>query len=177
MDDDFGKEMGEFKKERAENLKRRQKKKNIRRSKSPANLNPEARYLVLSAIGVFVLVIVLVLFSGGGDEISVGDYDTIKAKLGNLEKSVTKLEVAEQKLARLESQVKKLERSLSKLTRPKSVASKSKKRRYHEVRQGDTLSRISEQYGITIEQLCRLNKITPKTVIRPGLKLLVSSGG
>jgi LysM repeat protein len=177
MDDDFEKEMGEFKKERAENLKRSRGKKNIRRPKSPANLNPEARYLVLSAIGVFALVIVLVLFSGGGNEISVGDYDTLKAKLGDLQNSVTKLESAERKIARLESQVRRLERSLSKLTRPKSVASKTKKRRYHEVRQGDTLSGISKEYGITIEQLCRLNKITPKTLIRPGQRLLVSSGG
>lgn len=174
MDDDFEKEMGEFKKERAENLKRRENKKNIRRSKSPANLNPEARYLVLSAIGVFALVIVLVLFSGGGTEISVGDYDSMKAKLGDLQKSVTKLEGAEEKLARLEGQVRKLEQSLSRLTRP--VASKSTKRTYHEVRKGDTLSRIAQKYGITVEKLCRLNGITPKTVIRPGQKLLVSSG-
>jgi LysM repeat protein len=175
MDDDFEKEMGEFKKERAESLKRSRGKKNIRRSKSPANLNPEARYLVLSAIGVFALVIVLVLFSGGGNEISVGDYDTLKAKLGDLQNSVTKLEGAEQKIARLESQVRKLERSFSRLTRP--VASKTTKRTYHEVHQGDTLSRIAQRYGITVEKLCRLNRITPKTVIRPGQRLLVSSGG
>jgi LysM repeat protein len=176
MDEDFGKEMDELKKDRAENLERSRKKKNIRRSTPKVKLNPEARYLVYSAIGVFALVVVLVLFSGGDNEISVGDYDTIKAKLGNLEKSVGKLEGTEQKLARLESQVKKLERSLSKLTRPKSVASKTKKRRYHEVRQRDTLSGISEAYGITVEKLCRLNKITPKTVIRPGQRLLVASG-
>jgi LysM repeat protein len=105
----------------------------------------------------------------------VGDYDTIKAKLIDLEKSVTKLEGADRKIAHLESQVKKLERSLSKLTRP--VTSKTKKRTYHEVRQGETLSRIAEKYNITVERLCRLNKITPKTVIRPGQRLLVSSGG
>ncbi len=175
MDEDFGKEMEELKKERAENLKRKQKNNNIRRPRSPVNLNPEARYLVYSAIGVFALVVVLVLFSGGKNEISKGDYATIKAKLGNLEKSVTKLEGAEEKIAHLESQVKRLERSLSKLTRP--VTSTSTKRAYHKVRKGDTLSRIAQKYGITVETLCRLNKITPKAVIRPGQRLLVSSGG
>lgn len=175
MDEDFGKEMDELKKERAEDLKRKQKNNNIRRSRSPVSLNPEARYFVYSAIGVFALVVVLVLFSGGNNEISKGEYDTIKAKLGNLEKSVTKLEGAEEKIAYLESQVKRLERSLSKLTRP--VTSRSKERAYHEVRQGDTLSRIAEKYGITVERLCHLNKITPKTVIRPGQRLLISSGG
>lgn len=175
MDEDFGKEMDELKKDRAENLKRSRKKKNIQRSTSQVKLNPEARYLVYSAIGVFALVVVLVLFSGGDSEISVGDYDTIKAKLGDLEKSVTRLEGADRKIAHLESQVKRLERSLSKLTRP--VTSRTKKRAYHEVRQGDTLSRIAQKYGLTVEKLCRLNKITPKTVILPGQRLLVSSGG
>ena len=175
MDEDFGKEMDELKKERAEDLKRNQKNNNIRRSRSPVNLNSEARYFVYSAIGVFALVVVLVLFSGGNNEISKGDYDTIKAKLGHLEKSVTKLEGAEEKIAHLETQLKRLERSLSKLTKP--VTSRSKERAYHEVRQGDTLSRIAQKYDITVEQLCRFNKITPKTVIRPGQRLLISSGG
>ncbi len=175
MDEDFGREMDELKKERAENLKGKQKNNNIRRSRSPVNLNPEARYLVYSAIGVFALVVVLVLFSGGSNEISKGEYNTMKAKLGHLEESVTKIEGAEEKIAYLESQVKMLERSLSKLTRP--VTSRSTKRAYHEVRQGDTLSRIAQKYDITVKQLCHLNKITPKTVIRPGEKLLVSPGG
>ena len=174
MDEDFEKEMDELKKDRAESVKRSRKKKNIRRAPSQINLNPEARYLVYSAIGVFALVVVLVLFSGGNSEISVGDYDTIKAKLGDLEKIVTKLEGTDRKIAHLESQVRMLERSLSKLTRP--VTSKTKQRTYHQVRKGETLSRIAEKYGITVEKLCRLNKITPKTVIRPGQKLLISSG-
>ena len=175
MVEDFEKEMDELKKERAESVKRTRKKKNVRRSPSQGNLNPEARYLVYSAIGVFALVVVLVLFSGGSREISVGDYDTIKAKLGDLEKTVIKLESADRKIANLESQVKMLERSLSKLTRP--VTSKTKKRTYHEVRRGETLSRIAQKYGISVEKLCRLNKITPKTLIRPGQRLLISSGG
>jgi len=175
MDEDFGKEMDELKKDRAEDLKRSRKKKNMQRSASQVKLNPEARYFVYSAIGVFALVVALVLFSGGDSEISVGEYNTIKAKLGDLEKTVTKLEGADRKIAHLETQVKMLERSLSKLTRP--VTSTTKKRAYHEVRQGDTLSRIAQKYGLTVEKLCRLNKITPKTVIRPGQRLLVSSGG
>ena len=174
MDEDFGKEMDELKKDRAESVKRSRKKKNIRRAPSQVTLKPEARYLIYSAIGVFALVVVLVLFSGGSRDISVRDYDTMKAKLGDLEKIVIKLEGTDRKIAHLESQVKRLERSLSKLTRP--VTSRTKKRTYYEVRQGDTLSRIAQKYGITVEKLCRLNKITPKTVLRPGQKLLVTSG-
>ncbi len=175
MEEDFEKELDELKKDRSENVKRNRKQKNIRHSPSQVKLNPEARYLVYSAIGVFALVVLLVLFSGGKPEMSPGDYDSIRAKLGDLEKSVTKLEGTDRKIAHLESQVKMLERSLSSLTRP--VTSSTKKRTYHEVRRGETLSRIAQKYGISVEQLCRLNKITPKTVIRPGQRLLISSGG
>jgi LysM repeat protein len=155
-------------------MNRNRKKKNIRRSPSQSTLNPEARYLVYSAIGVFALVVVLVLFSGGKREMSAGDYHSIKAKIGDLEKSVIRLQDADRKIAHLESQVKILERSLSKLTRPVTV--RTKKGTYHEVRRGDTLSRIAQKYGISVEKLCRLNKITPKTVIRPGQRLRISSG-
>ena len=174
MDQDFEKEMEELKKERAENLKRGRGKKNMRLSTSPARLNPEARYLVLSAIGVFALVVILVLFSKGDSGIHVEDYHIFKTKIGDLEKRLTELEETEQKIAHLQRQVKELERSMSKSTGV--AASTAKKRRYHEVRKGDTLSRIARKYDISVEQLCRLNEITPKTVIRPGQKLLVGSG-
>jgi LysM repeat protein len=48
------------------------------------------------------------------------------------------------------------------------------KSRYHEVRPGETLFRIAKRYGINVDELCSLNHITPKTVIHPGQKLLVT---
>jgi len=75
-------------------------------------------------------------------------------------------------MTNLESQVNKLERTISKLN--KLVAFRTKKDRYHEVRQGDSLFKIAQKNGITVEELCFLNKITAKTVIRPGQKLLVA---
>ena len=48
------------------------------------------------------------------------------------------------------------------------------KSRYHEVRSGENLYRIALQYGITVDELCRLNNITPDQVIRPGQRLLVA---
>jgi LysM repeat protein len=48
------------------------------------------------------------------------------------------------------------------------------KAKYHEVRRGETLFRISKDHGLSLEQLCRLNQITPDTPIQPGQKLLVS---
>jgi len=44
---------------------------------------------------------------------------------------------------------------------------------YHVVKKGETLYRVSLKYGLSVEELCRINKITPVTVIVPGRKLLV----
>lgn len=40
--------------------------------------------------------------------------------------------------------------------------------RYHKVKSGDTLSKIANRRGISIDTLCRLNRITRKTILRPG---------
>jgi len=166
--------MEDIRKEKAKDLRRSHGSKNIRRSSWPTDSKSQRRYLVFSAIGIVVLIVILVLFSGGDNEVSVEDFNTMKAKLGELEKKLTELEGIDLKIVRLEKQVKKLKQSMSKLNR--SVASKTSKRRYHVVRRGDSLSRIAQQYGISVSILCRLNQITPKTVIRPGQKLLVTSG-
>jgi LysM repeat protein len=49
------------------------------------------------------------------------------------------------------------------------------KKRYHEVRPGETLYRIGKRYGISVEVLRRLNNLSPSQFIQPGQKLLVAS--
>jgi lipid-binding SYLF domain-containing protein len=46
--------------------------------------------------------------------------------------------------------------------------------RYHVVSSGDTLSKIGKQYGISVDELCRLNNMKKTDTIHPGQKLLVS---
>lgn len=46
--------------------------------------------------------------------------------------------------------------------------------RYHKVKSGDTLSRIASQRGVSIDRLCKLNRITRKTILRPGQVLRCS---
>lgn len=45
---------------------------------------------------------------------------------------------------------------------------------YHKIKQGDTLSKIAAKYGISVNQLCRLNNITTKTILRVGSVLKLS---
>ncbi|MFH1630542.1 MAG: LysM domain-containing protein, partial [Pseudomonadota bacterium] len=50
------------------------------------------------------------------------------------------------------------------------------KKNYHVVRRGENLFGIAKRYGMTINDLCRLNKITPKTTLYPGKKLQIKTG-
>ncbi|MBW1805484.1 MAG: LysM peptidoglycan-binding domain-containing protein [Deltaproteobacteria bacterium] len=50
----------------------------------------------------------------------------------------------------------------------------TEKARYHQVRAGETLYRISLKYGLKVEDLRKLNKIGPEAVIHVGQKLIVS---
>ncbi len=49
-------------------------------------------------------------------------------------------------------------------------------KQYHLIRAGENLYRISLRYGISLDELCRLNNITEKQAIFPGQKLLVTPG-
>lgn len=46
--------------------------------------------------------------------------------------------------------------------------------RYHKVKSGDSLSRIAKVRGVSISTLCKLNRITTKTLLRPGQVLRCS---
>lgn len=45
---------------------------------------------------------------------------------------------------------------------------------FYKVKKGDTLGRIAARQGVSIDKLCKLNRITRKTVLRPGQVLRCS---
>ena len=60
------------------------------------------------------------------------------------------------------------------LTKESSKSGKSKskaKAKYHKVVKGETLSSIAKKHGVTVDRLCKLNKISKKRKIHPGQKL------
>ena len=44
---------------------------------------------------------------------------------------------------------------------------------YHTIKSGDMLGKLAIRYGVTIDQICRLNGITRNTVLRLGKKLRI----
>jgi hypothetical protein len=173
MDKDFDLEIDELRKEVAEDL--RPSRRNRDGRQAPAALQPEKRPLLLAAIGIVAVIVAIVLFLGRGTGTTVEDLKAMEIKLADLEKKWAKVDGLEKAIADLEKQIRTLRGSLSELRRP--VSSKGQEARYHEVRQGETLSGIAKAHELDLKDLCRLNQITPETIIRPGQRLLVRSGG
>jgi LysM repeat protein len=104
-----------------------------------------------------------------------------KALRESVSKTDGSIRTLRRSLDQLGLQVEGLEERLASIRQEVQVAEKPESQRptvnngqYHEVGRGETLYRIARRYGLSVDELCRLNKITPNYVIRPGEKLLVS---
>ena len=141
-----------------------------------------------------------VFFSANNEKPAADDLAAMQARLTQLEKRIDHLEGMESKRLVTETaktegplaqQLQNLTKRLDQLEKriapaplkaqapltPQEKPSPVKKERYHEVRSGDTLFGIATKYGITIDEFCRLNKISPRDIIYPGRRLLVASEG
>ena len=49
----------------------------------------------------------------------------------------------------------------------------SRNAKRHQVRRGETLAQIAKKYRASLQELCEFNQISPKTLIQPGVTLLV----
>ncbi len=59
---------------------------------------------------------------------------------------------------------------------PSSSMPVSIEKQYHTVQNGETLYRISKKYGISVEELRKLNRLPPDQPLRAGQEILVSPG-
>ena len=104
----------------------------------------------------------------------VESFDQFKDRLDKLEVSLSKTnyllknqDALPKKIAEINPP--KVENSLPSKT-PQNIAQK----RYHTVTSGETLYSISHRYGLPVEKIRLLNKLTDASVIRPGQRLLLS---
>ena len=159
----------------------------------------QKQFLVFVAVAVLILITASALLFKAHDRAVKVDINTVHLKLTTLEMGVSRLEdevkelrqfVSKQKESetrhtpQIEALSKRMDRLENKIAAvaprpqpstpaPEKTPPKAKAK-YHEVRPGETLFRISKDYGLSLEQLCRLNQITPETPIQPGQKLLIS---
>jgi len=101
-------------------------------------------------------------------------FDQFKDRLDKLEVSLSKTEYLVKNLGRLPKKIAdkippKIENSL-----PSKILPKIAQQRYHTVSSGETLFSISHRYGLPVEKIRLLNKLTEASVIHPGQRLLLS---
>jgi LysM repeat protein len=108
----------------------------------------------------------------------------VEKRLVQVEQRMAGIEGGEKKVAQLEQRVAELAKlrekpaapSPTKAQKGSATSQSSPEARYHKVRVGDTLYGIARRYGLTVDELMRLNKIGPGAVLHPGEKLVVSKG-
>ena len=148
-------------------------------------------------LGMFYSILLVVIFVGGlsgcSDEKVSKDVSSIKSRLekiedrlGNIEKSAKRVGLLEVEFQKLQQSMEAWERAITARLAPVSkkkagsrtqaaATRKKGKTKYYIVEKGDSLFRVAQKHDMKIDQLCELNKITTKTVLHPGVKLLVFS--
>jgi len=148
-------------------------------------------------LGVFYRILLVVIFVGGfsgcSDETVSKDVSSIKSRLEKIEDRLANIEKSSKRVGLLEVEFQKLQQSMEAWeraitarlapvskkkagSRTKATATRKKgKNKTYVVLKGDSLFRIAQKHDMTVDQLCGSNKITTKTVLHPGGKLLVFS--
>ena len=137
-------------------------------------------------LALFALLMMICCGSlGCGGETPKEDLDLINGRLEQLENKLEQLEVqsteAKESVTTLGSYVITLEERIDTLTQKIEKAPVSKqatsqeKKQYHNVVRGDTLYSISRKYGLSVEEIRRLNNLNKNQPIQPGQKLMVTA--
>lgn len=149
---------------------------------NPKTFLAEKRNLILIGAAVLIVVLIAIFFGVSGKDKSMESLVQMEQKLALIEQRIAALEKQQEELAggpvkRLAEKVERLEkRPTEKPTppaSPKAQAAPSVKR-YHEVKKGENLKGIAKRYGLSVEKLRRMNKLSPKTTIAAGQKLIIS---
>ena len=122
---------------------------------------------------------------------SVSSLEGLEDKLAQIEKQGKSLQQSivrtdrsgitlAKRLDKLSKRIDALQKKVASFV-PRSVA-KSKpalpaKGRYHLVRSGESYYRIAQKYGMTVDELLRINNLKKKQVIYPGQRLLIAPAG
>ena len=146
----------------------------------------EARYRLPLCTKILLLIVLFLSCTGCQKRDYAEELNAIVARLGMIEQRITQLEKIEQRISAYEFQFKALQESFARLhsliaetpespqTNGGHVATQGKVG-YYRVHRGDSLYGIAKEYGLTVEEICRLNNLKKSHVIYPGQRLYVNS--
>jgi len=160
--------------------------------KSPSRSFPRSKHrkhtLTLVGTGLILLAVFFTLIHIIGQNAFKEELASIQTKLDTLEKQSSILSNGMEEInASLEEQRRIVQTYFSKKNPPSMALQDTPlnlkkgilldgKRRFHEVRPGESLYGIGKHYGISVDSILRLNNLSPNQPIHPGQKLLVSPG-
>ena len=156
--------------------------------------------ITIGGAGLFIVVILLIVFLSGPKETNddnqllllqtkIQQMEQKFESMGSVDQTLDRLGKLEQKLSlvsdnfehfnsTIASQIDQIIKELSVLhqkssnkPQPVKSAQKQTKPQYHQVRPKETLWGISRQYGLTLDQLRRYNRMGSNATIQPGQKL------
>ncbi|MBN2033532.1 MAG: LysM peptidoglycan-binding domain-containing protein [Deltaproteobacteria bacterium] len=168
----------------------------LRLQKGSYGSGPSGKLILIMGLGAAIIIFLIFLFLRGSGK---PDLTPVQRRIDQAENRLALFEGNLKKIAVLESQLKSLQETQAGLVAsgkavserldhlakqvekaralpeaPKAAA--QAKMQVHEVRRGDTLYGITAKYGITLEQLLRLNNLNKNATIQPGQRLLISPG-
>jgi len=155
---------------------------------------------ISKSLRILVVILLVLIFAGGilyflSKGRTGGEAGLLQSKVAALEQRIAGLE---KQLAELQRKISTLGPDPALLQRVDSLAQKvealekqptaelkakpsppskpavSGEKQYHTVQKGETLYRISKKYGISVEELRKLNNLSVDQPLRTGQKLLVS---
>jgi LysM repeat protein len=111
MNENLENEMADFRQEITDDLGRR--RKHEASWWHWVSATSKGKILILGAVGVFLLILFIALFSGGSSELPQEDLSSIQARLNQLEQRIARLEGMGDRIVFLEQQEKQLQQSMA----------------------------------------------------------------
>jgi LysM repeat protein len=151
----------------------------------PENFFGDKKKIILIAVGVLAAAVIVYFVAFSGPDKYAEMFAQMDQRLSALERKIVALEKQQEDLASgpLKSLAEKVE-FLEKrpVDKPKPPAASkaqapSPAKRYHEVKKGETITSIAKRYGMSAEELRRINNLSPKAALSVGQKLAVVPGG
>ncbi len=100
--------------------------------------------------------------------------DALNLKISKLETAVTlRMDQLSKDLSELNKMMASVAHNRPVDTKDTSVKEPAAKTLYHQVRSGDTLFGIGQQYGVSVDELMKMNGMSRGKAIYPGQKLIV----
>lgn len=140
---------------------------------------------LLIAAGLVGLAIIIIFLLPRSENYSLErKINSLETRLKKVEGSLDRLIWIEARLEQLEEKSKEVTVFMNTVERLGASSTQTSTKpaeavdevRYHQVRAGETLFGISRRYGLTVEELRRLNKLPHGAIIHPEQKLLIRRG-